>query len=72
MKPGDSYKCAECGGVFETSWSDQNAEAEASADGLTPEFREADGGTEIVCDDCYKEMTAWQTTAAYVAGRLGR
>lgn len=52
--------CEQCGLVFEPAWSDEEANAEAAALGLTPEFLESDGGRVVVCDDCYPKMTAAQ------------
>lgn len=46
--------CAECGFTFEPSWSDEEAKAEAARNypGLRPEE------AAVVCDNCFKEITA--------------
>lgn len=45
------YTCAECGGVFEYGWTDEEAEQESinnwGVSGHTP-------GMAVVCDDCYQ------------------
>jgi O-acetyl-ADP-ribose deacetylase (regulator of RNase III) len=44
-----------CGGVFKKGWTDEEASAEQEANGwgaLAPE------DTAVVCDDCYRQMTA--------------
>ena len=46
------YRCEMCGGVFSYGWSDDEAKAEANANG----FDVANCG--VVCDDCYK-LTPW-------------
>lgn len=50
----DTYTCARCRGVFEKGWTDEEAQAEAtSLFGAVPREQQ-----EIVCDDCFQEMTA--------------
>lgn len=46
------YVCDECGGTFETGWSDEEAreEAEALFPGASPE------DMAVVCDECFKEI----------------
>lgn len=46
------YQCAVCGGVFNKTWSDDEAAAELSE--TFPGYASDDCG--IVCDDCYKAM----------------
>jgi rubredoxin len=49
---GKTYRCAECGGVFEAEWTDEEAKAE-----LKENF--GDFPLELceeVCDDCYKKI----------------
>ena len=51
MNPNE-YKCAECGGVFDKGWTDQEAAAELKANfgsSFTP------AGCDVVCDDCYEK-----------------
>ena len=50
-----TYTCDACGGVFDSKWSDEEAQAEAvELFGQDP----ADGDMAEVCDDCFKKMTA--------------
>jgi hypothetical protein len=49
------FRCAMCGGVFEKTWSDNEALGEAIIKGIKSEDI-ADGC--LVCDDCYR-MTPW-------------
>ena len=52
-KEENEYICAECGGVFEKGWSDNEAHQEyesifgAKVDAIP---------TAMVCDDCYKKL----------------
>jgi DNA-directed RNA polymerase subunit RPC12/RpoP len=50
----NQYKCAVCGGVFDKVWSDEEAMEEYHKEfpGVPDEDRE------IVCDDCWNEITA--------------
>lgn len=51
----NQYRCAQCRGVFEKGWSDEEAAAEA--DDNFPGLMTADPGERaVVCDDCYKAM----------------
>lgn len=43
-----TFKCACCGGVFEKAWSDEEMQAEATANGFDS-VEEVD----IVCDECF-------------------
>ena len=46
----EMYTCEQCGGEFETGWSDDEATAEYEA-----EFGSLSAGdVAIVCDSCYK------------------
>ena len=51
----DQYRCADCGGVFTTGRSDDEAHAEAvrdfGRDGHADDM-------EVVCEDCYQQMRA--------------
>lgn len=47
--------CAICGAVFESTWSDEEALAEAEETfGVLP-----DALMETVCDDCYRLILDW-------------
>jgi hypothetical protein len=47
------FTCAQCGGVFEKAWTDEEAIAEAHETYTTGEL---DEGTEVVCGDCYRRV----------------
>lgn len=47
----DEYTCAGCGATFKTTWTDQEAMAQAAENGFT----EADD-LAIVCEDCYQQI----------------
>jgi DNA-directed RNA polymerase subunit RPC12/RpoP len=47
-----TYKCAVCGGIFDSEWTDEEAEAERQKN-FGGEPKEDDA---LVCDDCYKEI----------------
>lgn len=48
----DEYKCVACGGVFEKTWSDEEALAEmVGYFGEVPEHEQV-----VVCDDCFQAM----------------
>ena len=49
------FSCAECGAVFESEWSDEEARVEA-AEVFGKSIDEWNGGKEIVCDDCYQTI----------------
>jgi hypothetical protein len=61
--PAGSYRCEECGGVFENGWSDEEAAAEAENNfpGMTPE----DAAT--VCEDCFNDLMAMARGEGLVA-----
>ncbi len=46
------YRCAQCGGVFESDWSNDEAIAEAAV--LFPSDKPSDMA--IVCDDCFNSL----------------
>lgn len=49
-----SYTCDQCGGVFETDWSEEEAQAESKK--LFPK-EHAQGMTMArICDDCFQEI----------------
>lgn len=50
--PPDHFRCAMCGGIFRKGWSEEEAVAEAIAQGFV------NVPLEIVCDDCYA-TTPW-------------
>jgi len=52
MKPNE-YECAVCHNIYEKGWTDEEAESE-----LKGKFGEnaAPENSELVCDDCYKNM----------------
>ena len=56
-RPHDEYKCTQCGGVFTTTWSDAEANAEANLVFGKP-VEKWIGGAAIVCDDCYRRLFA--------------
>jgi DNA-directed RNA polymerase subunit RPC12/RpoP len=57
-----TFKCANCGGEFNKSRSDEEAMAEAkqifSPAELAPSARDAEGAV-IVCDDCFQRFMGW-------------
>jgi hypothetical protein len=66
--PAGAYRCAMCGGVFETDWSDDEAKADARAKGIDP----ARSG--VVCDDCYQRTPfgrRWVTITGTVSPAPG-
>lgn len=52
MAIGDEYQCALCGGVFTTTVSEDDAEAEYAA--VFPDDVDEPGA--VVCDDCWRKM----------------
>ncbi len=50
---GEEYRCAVCYGIFERTWSDEEAKAEMEA--TWNETSDPD----IVCDDCFQEVIVW-------------
>ena len=51
----NEYKCASCDGVFEKSWSDEEAKEEAEGYFGKPVEKWKDDPV-LVCDDCYNKM----------------
>lgn len=49
---GKLYTCAECGGEFESDWTEEEAQAERLA--LFGDVPEED--MEQVCDDCFRDL----------------
>jgi len=47
---GRLYTCADCNGIFECAWSDEEAEAEYAEQFPGWDLRVA----KMVCEDCYK------------------
>lgn len=54
---GEKYKCAQCGGVFEKGWTDEDAEREREGNGWKSM---PDSEMAVVCDDCYQKLFAEQ------------
>jgi len=48
----DEYQCAECKGVFEKGWSDDEALAESDSKFPTVALEDM----AVVCDDCFNQM----------------
>lgn len=50
------YTCAECGGTFETGWSEEEATAEMERDfpGVAKE------SCAVICDPCYRRFNKWR------------
>jgi hypothetical protein len=47
------FTCEQCGGTFDCGWTDDEAKAEAEANG----FGEIpDGDMAVICDDCYNTI----------------
>lgn len=44
-----TYRCAECGWEGQSEWTDEEARAEATANGF-----ELAEGLVVICDDCYQ------------------
>jgi len=51
-----TYTCARCGHTYETEVTDEEAMAEAEANGFLDT-----GPIAVVCDDCYHEFMGWLT-----------
>jgi DNA-directed RNA polymerase subunit RPC12/RpoP len=49
----NEYQCAQCGGIFEKEWTDEEARAEMKENKFDA-ILEKDMC--IVCDDCYKKI----------------
>lgn len=55
----NEYQCAACGEIYEYAWSDEEAQTEYET--KFPKHAEAGEAVDTVCDDCYKQMTAWKS-----------
>jgi hypothetical protein len=51
------FICEECGKVCTSSWTDDEAQAEAHQ--LWGDVPDAD--LAIICDDCFQELMAWKS-----------
>jgi len=49
----DMFRCAQCGGVFEKAWTDEEAQAEFAENFAEHSLDDA----ALVCDECYKALT---------------
>lgn len=49
----NEYKCADCGGVFEKGWGDEEAIKEKEDNGWGDMSM---GSMAVVCDDCYNKI----------------
>lgn len=45
-----TYRCAQCGWEGESEWTDEEARAEAVANGFDPDGEPM----AVICDDCYQ------------------
>lgn len=52
--PVSEFTCGECGETFEMGWTDDEAKAEATANGF-----DLDADNVIVCDPCYEAIMAY-------------
>jgi DNA-directed RNA polymerase subunit RPC12/RpoP len=59
----ENYTCANCGGTFEKTYSDEEAMAEMESN-FSPEEIAAEGKA-IVCDDCYKRFMTWMKASPH-------
>ncbi len=56
----DQYQCDACGEVYDKGWSDEEAAAEyATMHGRAPDLGPDDHQDAVVCDDCFKAMSAF-------------
>lgn len=58
-----NYTCAKCGWQGESTWSDEEAVAEAAENFGS----HLDDNPAVVCDDCYQAMTAALPIAEYLS-----
>ncbi len=59
-QPGDEYRCALCGGIFITGWSEAQAAAEYAAN-FPAESATGDKKSDL-CSVCFEEFMAWWRT----------
>lgn len=57
----DQFQCANCGGVFEKAWTDEEAQAEYDSNPLQ---QDPNDDVVLVCDGCYRGMMSYE----YVGG----
>ena len=55
MNKEKEFKCANCNGIFDKGWSDEEADKEAEDYFGKPKEDWRDGAA-IVCDDCFNDM----------------
>ena len=55
----DTYDCAACGETYECGWSDDAAQIEYEH--KFPKHAHAQAPVDVVCDDCYLQLTAWKS-----------
>lgn len=55
----NEYQCAACGEIYEYGWSDDEAQAEYEEN--FPTFAKRNEPVDVVCDDCYLQLTAWKS-----------
>lgn len=55
----DTFTCANCKDTFGKGWSDEEAQAEYAENFTESAIRGVE--IDVVCDDCYKELTAWKS-----------
>ena len=55
----NEFQCANCKGVFEKGWSDEEAYAETESNFGIPVTEDNKSGLAVICDDCYKEFMGW-------------
>ena len=51
MKVYKTYTCAHCGDIFESTWTDKDAQAER--DVLWPDVKDKD--CVVICDECWRK-----------------
>lgn len=57
LKPNE-YECAACGEIYEL---DPDFDAQAEYEENFPTYAKNNEPVDIVCDDCYKQLTAWKS-----------
>lgn len=56
---GHEYTCAGCGGTFTSDRSADDAKEDARTRDIVPGDPDDGEEWEVVCDDCYREITRW-------------